>query len=109
MRSFRFTDDAGHEWDVIDFKFAGDFKRKKRLPVGDRGADGRAFVPIGRDGPVMLHEFGTIAYRDLKPRTLPPAGRGSEAGRDEMKACSSSALFSSSPLHLSFRAAHPAI
>lgn len=69
MRSYRFTDDAGQVWDVTDYVTTANFK-KKRLPIGDFAADGRAFVPVGREGPVMIHRFGFTPYRDVDARTL---------------------------------------
>ena len=69
-----FTDAAGREWSVIDYRVIpsplGERGRKKRVPLVDRRAEGRAFLPIGRDGPVMLHRFGLTPYHDVAPRTL---------------------------------------
>jgi hypothetical protein len=66
LRSFR--DSADREWKIVDYRVV-DFK-KKRVPLGDWRAEGRAFVPIDRDGPVMIHNFGYTPYRDTDNRTL---------------------------------------
>jgi len=63
-----FTDAAGRVWSVIDYKiFNG---KTKRGALGSWTDDGRAFVPSGWDGPVMLHRFGLTPYHDIAPRTL---------------------------------------
>ena len=69
-----FTDAAGRAWSVIDYKVIpspqGEHGKKRRVPLGDWNAEGRAFVPIGREEPVLLYRFGLTPYRDLTPRTL---------------------------------------
>ncbi len=74
MEPYIFTDAAGVAWEVIDYKVIrspqGERGKKKRLPLGDWSAEGRAFVPIGRKELVMLHHFGYTPYRDLTPKIL---------------------------------------
>ncbi len=43
-----YTDTDGQTWTVIDYRLEN--RKKKRVPLGDRRAEGRAFVPDG--GPV---------------------------------------------------------
>jgi len=69
-----FTDSVGRAWSVIDYGVIpspqGERGEKKRVPLGDWSAEGRAFVPIGPDGPTMLHRFGLTPYHDVTPRIL---------------------------------------
>lgn len=67
---FMFTDAAGFSWSVVDFDQHLLTGKKKRRPLGAWDANGRAFVPIGRKAPVMLYEFGRVAYHDTEARTL---------------------------------------
>jgi hypothetical protein len=48
----------------------GERGKKKRLPLGDWKAEGRAFVPVDRDGFAMLHRLGLTPYHDVGTRTL---------------------------------------
>lgn len=68
MTPFVFADSAGAAWEVIDFVTVNG--RKKRVPTGDHNADGRAFVPQGREAPVMVYRFGHVAYRTTEPKIL---------------------------------------
>lgn len=51
-----------------------DGKRKRvpieHLPMGNPRSEGRAFIPDGWDGEVMLYRFDVIEYRDIKPNIL---------------------------------------
>lgn len=62
------TDPTGLEWDVVDWRIVRD--KRKRVELGSWESEGRAFVPYGREGDVMLFEFGRVAYRDTADRTL---------------------------------------
>lgn len=68
MKELPFTDSLGRAWTVIDYRVDG--RTKKRVPIGDARADGRAFVPHGWDGPVMLRSFGLVEYRTTEPKIL---------------------------------------
>jgi hypothetical protein len=69
MEPYLFTDALGRAWDVFDFKTVAG--RKRGVPIGHWSAEARAFVPVGRDGPVLVYPFGPVAYRDdLRPRFL---------------------------------------
>lgn len=66
--SATFTDADSRDWEVIDFKLSKPPRAtKKRVPVGDPEAAGRAFY---RPGEVRLYWFGLVAYRDTTQRTL---------------------------------------
>jgi hypothetical protein len=67
-RELPFADAAGRAWTVIDYRVDG--RKKKRVPLGDRRADGRAFVPDGWTGPVMLRSFGLWDYHTTEPKIL---------------------------------------
>lgn len=64
----RFTDHAGLVWEVMDY--TGSHPHRKRVSLGNWKADGRAFVPVDREGPVLLYAFGLIAHRDAEERNL---------------------------------------
>jgi hypothetical protein len=68
MRETSLTDALGRSWIVLDFRVVDGAKR--RLPLGDFRAEGRAFQPDGWEGPVMLHKFGYTPYRDTMRKTL---------------------------------------
>jgi hypothetical protein len=53
---------------VIDYRVEG--RRKKRVEIGDARAEGRAFVPDGWRGEVMVYPFGYVSYRTTEPRIL---------------------------------------
>ncbi len=59
---------------MIDYRVVpspqGQRGKKKRLPLGDWSAEGRAFAPIDSEGPVMLHHFGYTPDRELTPKIL---------------------------------------
>ena len=61
-----YIDATGMAWEIIDFK--GDILngKKRRVALGARDADGRAFRPLGRDGEVRVYEFGKIARRSMR-------------------------------------------
>jgi hypothetical protein len=63
-----FTVSKGRRWTEIDYGVVGG--KKKRVELGSWTAEGRAFVPDGWTGVVMLHPFGHVAYHDTEPRTL---------------------------------------
>lgn len=68
ITGFPFVDAAGRAWLVVDYRIVA--WKKKRVPISDWRAEGRAFVPDGWEGPVMLHEFGRTPYRETDARTL---------------------------------------
>lgn len=59
-----YTDAAGRQWTIQDYRVIG--KAKKPVPFGTHDAAGRAFVPDGWDGPVMLYQWGVhrLSHRD---------------------------------------------
>lgn len=66
-----FTDSAGRRWTVIDYMVPGlPGSKKKRVPISNWRAEGRAFVPVDRDGPVMLYAFDAAPNRYADTRTL---------------------------------------
>lgn len=67
---FVWTDEGGREWEVIDCWRPDLTGPRKRLPLKSWRAETRAFVPHGREGDIMLFEFGRIAYRDTTDRIL---------------------------------------
>lgn len=66
------TDPVGRQWKIVDFKRENlDPKAPaKRVPLGHWSAEGRSFWPHGWDGPIMLYDFGRIAYRETTDRIL---------------------------------------
>lgn len=62
-----FTDDAGADWELIDFKTVPPGDRKRRCGLGAPDATGRAFY---RADEVRIYWFGLVAYRDQSSRTL---------------------------------------
>lgn len=65
-----YTDRAGARWTVIDYRNADVGGKRKRVPISNWRADGRAFIPAGREAQVRLHEFGLTAYRWADAKTL---------------------------------------
>jgi hypothetical protein len=46
-------------------------RRRRAVPIGDWRSEARAFVPVNRDGPVLVYSFGPVGYRDdLRPKFL---------------------------------------
>jgi hypothetical protein len=72
MEPFPFTDAQGRAWHVYDFKVvnSGPLAKKRAVPIGDWSAEARAFVPVSRVGPVLIHNFGLTPYRGTTARTL---------------------------------------
>lgn len=70
MEPYPFTDVAGRSWHVFDYRVIGNGPdaKKRALPIGDWRAEARAFVPVNRDGPVLVYTFGPVAYRDSPPQ-----------------------------------------
>jgi hypothetical protein len=68
LTELSFDDADGRAWTVIDYRVDG--RKKKRVPIGDARAGGRAFVPDGWSGEVMLYAFGAVAYHTTEPRIL---------------------------------------
>jgi hypothetical protein len=66
--SLAFTDASGQSWEVIDFK--AEIGRKQRVPLCNWRAEARAFVPVGREGNVMIYAFGAAPARWSDARTL---------------------------------------
>lgn len=72
-REIAFTDSRGCAWTVVEFRIVnGERKRVpfKSLPMGDARAEGRAFIPNGWVGDVLLYRFGTFAHRGISQKTL---------------------------------------
>lgn len=76
--SLIWTDADGLAWEIIDWHRPGLEGKRKRLPLGSHKAEGRAFVPHERDGTIVIFEFGRIAYRDTKDRTLATQLKGAK-------------------------------
>ena len=68
MEPFRYVDDDGRAWDVVDFRVID--RRKRTVPFCHRSAEGRAFVPVNRDGPVLLYTFGLVSYHSAERKCL---------------------------------------
>jgi hypothetical protein len=67
MEPHPYTDAKGRAWHVYDFWVVGN--RKRALPINDRRAEKRAFVPVG-GGTVMIYEFGLTSYRTMAPKLV---------------------------------------
>jgi len=68
MEPHLFVDATGRTWQVIDYKVVNG--RKKRVALGGGPRRGRAFVPRGWDGPVMLRQFIAAEYHTTEPKVL---------------------------------------
>jgi len=62
-----YTDAKGRAWHVYDFCVVRD--RKRALPINDRRAEKRAFVPVG-GGTVMIYEFGFTSYHTMEAKLV---------------------------------------
>lgn len=62
MEPWPYTDALGRAWHVYDFRSVE--RRRREVPIGDWRSEARAFVPVKRDGPVLVHSLGPVAYRD---------------------------------------------
>jgi hypothetical protein len=66
-----FTDSAGNRWTVIDFYVPGlPGSTKKRVPISNYRAEARAFIPVDREGPIMIYAFDFVAQRGVDVRNL---------------------------------------
>jgi hypothetical protein len=63
-----FTDAQGRQYEVIDYRVVD--RKKKRVPFQDLRSEGRAFVPVGWEGEILIRQFGRIAYRATNPKLL---------------------------------------
>jgi hypothetical protein len=72
MKPHPFTDASGREWGVFDFIVVGVGRDavRRAVPVGDRHAEARAFIPIRWVGPVMIYTFGPVAFHGVADRTF---------------------------------------
>lgn len=73
MEPYSFTDAAGRKWHVFDYRVvaSGPDAKKRAVPIGHWSSEARAFVPVNREGPILIYSFGAVAYRDdLRPRFL---------------------------------------
>ncbi len=72
MQPFPFVDARGRAWHVYDYVVTGWglSARKRSLVIGDRNAERRAFVPVGRRGPVMVYALNHGAWHGTESRTL---------------------------------------
>ena len=72
MEPYPFVDALGRGWHVYDYRVVGvgHDAKKRAVPVGHYSAEARAFVPIGRDAPVLVYAFNVTPYRDTNARTL---------------------------------------
>jgi hypothetical protein len=70
MDVFTFRDAAGQSWHVIDYRVNLPTGRKMPLPLGSSQADGRAFLPVDRSRPTLIHRFGLRPRHDTAPATL---------------------------------------
>lgn len=64
------TDADGLRWEVIDCWRPEIHGTRKRLALGSWKAETRAFVPVEREGPVMLYQFDRMPYRDATDKIL---------------------------------------
>jgi hypothetical protein len=55
------------EFDVYDFRIENG--QRKRVPINDRSAEARAFVPVG-GGTVLVYAFGYVAYHSTEPKLI---------------------------------------
>ncbi|HTE44281.1 MAG TPA: hypothetical protein VK636_03465 [Gemmatimonadaceae bacterium] len=65
---FTFTDDAGLDWAVVDYTGMRD--TREPVLLGHPSAEGRAFIPVDRAGPVMIYSLRRVSYRDTERRVL---------------------------------------
>ena len=72
MQPFLFVEGRGWAWHVYDYVVVGHGAgaRKRSLSVGDRHAEGRAFVPLRRHGPVMVYSLVHGSWHGTERRTL---------------------------------------
>lgn len=72
MQPFPFVDARGRAWHVYDYVVTawGSSARKRSLVIGDRKAGCRAFVPVGRQGPVMVYPLDHGSWHGTESRTL---------------------------------------
>jgi hypothetical protein len=56
---------------VYDYRVVGSgpTAHKRAVPIGHWSAEARAFVPDGRDGPILVYAFGPVAYHDSPPKS----------------------------------------
>lgn len=72
MQPFSFIDTRGRVWHVYDYVVTGwgPSVRRRSLVIGDRNAENRAFVPVGREGPVMIYPLSHGSWHGTESRTL---------------------------------------
>jgi hypothetical protein len=72
MRPFPFVDARGRAWHVYDYVATGwgSSATRRSLAIGDRNAECRAFVPVGRQGPVMVYPLAHGSWHGTESRTL---------------------------------------
>ena len=72
MEPHPYTDSAGREWRVFDYKVinSGAEAKKRAVPVGHWSAEARAFAPANAAGAILIYSFNATPYRDTEPRTL---------------------------------------
>jgi hypothetical protein len=70
LTAMDWVDAAGLEWQIIDWRMEALREVRTRVPLGDPSADGRLFVPQGRDGPPRLYLFNRSSYHDTADRVL---------------------------------------
>lgn len=72
VQPFSFVDARGGVWHVYDYVVTGwgPSARWRCLVIGDRNAENRAFIPVGRRGPVMVYPLRHGSWRGTESRTL---------------------------------------
>jgi hypothetical protein len=61
MNPYPWTDAQGRAWHLYDWRTVEG--RKCGLPMGDRRAESRAFVPAN-GGVVLVYHFGPVSYHE---------------------------------------------
>jgi hypothetical protein len=72
MQPFEFVDARGRAWHVYDYVVSGwgSSARKHSLVIGDRNAKSRAFVPVGRQGAIMVYALNHGSWHGTESLTL---------------------------------------
>jgi hypothetical protein len=67
MKPYPWTDAQGRTWHLYDWRTVEG--KKRGLPMGDRRAEARAFVPAD-GGAVLVYHFGLVSYHEPLTDTL---------------------------------------
>ena len=72
-REIAFTDRLGRAWTVVEFRLVNGQRKRvpfRDIPMGDALAEGRAFIPAGWQGDVLIYRFSLVVHRGISQRTL---------------------------------------